>query len=140
MFQGIYTSFLFFLLDFSQRIFCSGYVTRIERNSSPKLTVGDVQLTITYHAVIVLSPILATMIGSIMGLGLPIQLIIDRAVRSLDFGHLFLVIWGCSLVLMCLKFATANQNPKKTEMTTEERKVSCIFRVNTRYARMYCNI
>ena len=107
-------------------------MTRIERNSSPNLTVGDAQLSITYHAVIVLSPLLATMIGSIMGLGLPIQLIIDRAVRSLDFGHLFLLIWGCGLVLICLKFTTANQNKKKTEMTTEERKVSyTFFRANT---------
>jgi len=104
-------------------IIFTGYVTRIERNSSPNLTVGDAQLSVTYHAVIVLSPLLATMIGSIMGLGLPIQLIIDRAVSSLDFGHFFLLIWGCGLVLICLKFATANQNMKKTEMTTEERKV-----------------
>lgn len=102
-------------------------MTRIERNSSPNLTVGDAQLSVTYHAVIVLSPLLATMIGSIMGLGLPIQLIIDRAVSSLDFGHFFLLIWGCGLVLICLKFATANQNMKKTEMTTEERKVSFFF-------------
>jgi len=101
----------------------TGYVTRIERNSSPKLTVGDVQLTITYHAVIILSPLLATTIGSIMGLGLPIQLIIDRAVRSLDFGHLCLLIWGCGLVNACLKRANKNQNQKTTEMTTQERKV-----------------
>jgi len=105
-------------------IIFTGYVTRIERNSSPNLTVGDIQLTMTYHAVIVLSPLLATTIASIMNLGLPIQLIIDRAVRSFDIGHLILLIWGFGLVIMCLKYASASQiNQKKTEMSTEERKV-----------------
>jgi len=105
-------------------IIFTGYVTRIERNSSPNLTVGDIQLTMTYHAVIVLSPLLATTIASIMNLGLPIQLIIDRAVRSFDIGHLILLIWGFGLVIMCLKYASAAQiNQKKTEMSTEERKV-----------------
>jgi dolichol kinase len=129
-FEIIISTFGFSGIIITAIIIFSGYSTRVERNSSPNLTPADAQLSLTYHIGIILVPILATCVAICAGYETsPLILLITRAIRSIDFAHLALLVWGAFLVTAAIRLAKPEFASAKPELTTQQRKLFHILPV-----------
>jgi len=89
------------------------------------LTPADAQLSLTYHIGIILVPVLATCVAVCAQYETsPLILLITRAMKSINFPHLALLVWGGLLVAAAIRLAKPEFASAKPELTTQQRKVN----------------